>query len=132
LTNGALEIRKSSYCFSGQWLGKELCFNIILDKEDFKMTITKAKVVDDIISELDYPKKKSVDTLELLLEIVKRTLENGEDVLISGFGKFCVKNKKARRGRNPATGDEMILDGRNVIVFKCSHLLRKKINASNR
>ncbi|MBU4055116.1 MAG: integration host factor subunit alpha, partial [Proteobacteria bacterium] len=85
------------------------------------MTITKAKVVDNIMSELDYPKKKSVDTLELLLEIIKRTLEDEEDVLISGFGKFCVKNKKARRGRNPATGDEMILDQRKVIVFKCSH-----------
>jgi integration host factor subunit alpha len=95
------------------------------------MTITKAKVVDHIMNELDYAKKKSVDTLELLLEIIKRTLEDGEDVLISGFGKFCVKNKKARRGRNPATGDEMLLDQRKVVVFKCSHLLREKINGED-
>jgi integration host factor subunit alpha len=92
------------------------------------MTVTKAKVVDDMMRELDYPKKKSVDTLELLLEIIKRTLEDGEDVLISGFGKFRVKSKKARRGRNPATGNEMLLDRRKVVVFKCSHLLREKIN----
>jgi len=103
-------------------------FKLYTGKKDFNMTITKAKVVDNIMSELDYPKKKSVDTLELLLEIIKRTLEDEEDVLISGFGKFCVKNKKARRGRNPATGDEMILDQRKVIVFKCSHLLREQIN----
>ncbi|MGD8762596.1 MAG: HU family DNA-binding protein, partial [Desulfobacteraceae bacterium] len=55
-------------------------------------------------------------------------LEKGEDVLISGFGKFCVKEKKERRGRNPATGNDMILDGRRVVTFRCSHLLRAKIN----
>ena len=92
------------------------------------MTITKAKIIEDIMSELEYSKKKGVETLELLLEIIKRRLEDGEDVLISGFGKFCVKNKKARRGRNPATGDEMVLERRKVVVFKCSHLLREKIN----
>jgi integration host factor subunit alpha len=63
-----------------------------------------------------------------LLEIIKGTLEKSEDVLISGFGKFCVKNKKQRRGRNPATGDDLLLRERRVVTFKCSGKLRKKIN----
>lgn len=66
--------------------------------------------------------------LETLLELIKGTLEKGEDVLISGFGKFCVKAKNQRRGRNPATGADMILDQRRVVTFRCSHLLREKIN----
>jgi integration host factor subunit alpha len=63
-----------------------------------------------------------------LLELIKSNLEKGQDVLISGFGKFCVKEKTERRGRNPATGDDMILDKRRVVTFRCSHLLRDKIN----
>jgi integration host factor subunit alpha len=63
-----------------------------------------------------------------LLEIIKGTLEKSEDVLISGFGKFCVKNKKQRRGRNPATGDDLLLRERRVVTFKCSGKLRKKLN----
>ncbi len=74
------------------------------------------------------PKKNSVETVELLLEMIKDTLENGEDVLISGFGKFCVKNKKERRGRNPATGSDLILRERKVVTFKCSGRFRDKIN----
>jgi integration host factor subunit alpha len=66
--------------------------------------------------------------LETLLELIKSNLEKGEDVLISGFGKFCVKAKNQRRGRNPATGADMILDQRRVVTFRCSHLLREKIN----
>jgi len=67
--------------------------------------------------------------LETLLELIKSNLEKGEDVLISGFGKFCVKEKNERRGRNPATGNDMLLDSRRVVTFRCSHLLRDKINA---
>ena len=92
------------------------------------MTLTKAKIVENIMTELELSKKQGVELLELLLEIIKTELEKGEDLLISGFGKFCVKDKKSRRGRNPATGEEMILDQRKVVVFKCSHLLREKIN----
>lgn len=66
--------------------------------------------------------------LEILLELIKKNLERGEDVLISGFGKFCVKEKNERRGRNPATGADMTLDKRRVVTFRCSHLLRDKIN----
>ena len=92
------------------------------------MTLTKAKIIDVIHNQLGYPKNKSAELLEILLEIMKGTLEKGEDVLISGFGKFCVKDKQERRGRNPATGSDMILDKRRVITFRCSHLLRSKIS----
>lgn len=93
------------------------------------MTLTKAMIVDAIHEQLGYPKNKSAEMLETLLELMKDTLEKGEDVLISGFGKFCVKAKNQRRGRNPATGADMILDQRRVVTFRCSHLLREKINS---
>jgi integration host factor subunit alpha len=92
------------------------------------MTLTKANIVDAIHNDLGFPKNQSAELIEILLEQIKSTLENGEDVLISGFGKFCVKNKKERRGRNPATGDDMMLSQRQVVTFRCSHLLREKIN----
>ncbi|MFC1887125.1 HU family DNA-binding protein [Thermodesulfobacteriota bacterium] len=63
---------------------------------------------------------------------MKKSLESGDDSLISGFGKFCVKNKGKRRGRNPATGDDMMLRPRKVVTFKCSGRLRKKINGKAR
>ena len=85
-------------------------------------------IVDGIHEQLGYPKNKSAEMLETLLELIKGNLEKGEDVLISGFGKFCVKQKKERRGRNPATGDDMMLEQRRVVTFRCSHLLREKIN----
>ena len=93
------------------------------------MTLTKANIVDAIHDELGFPKNRSAELIEILLEQIKSTLENGQDVLISGFGKFCVKGKKARRGRNPATGDDMMLTQRRVVTFRCSHLLREKINS---
>ena len=93
------------------------------------MTLTKANIVDAIHDELGFPKNRSAELIEILLEQIKNNLENGEDVLISGFGKFCVKEKKARRGRNPATGDDMMLTQRRVVTFRCSHLLREKINS---
>jgi len=92
------------------------------------MTLTKSMIVDRINEQLGYPKNKSAEILETLLELIKGNLEKGEDVLVSGFGKFCVKEKNERRGRNPATGNDMILDKRRVVTFRCSHLLRDKIN----
>ena len=91
------------------------------------MALTKSDIVTKV-HELGFTKKKSVDTIESLLEIIKGTLENGDDVLVSGFGKFCVKEKKERRGRNPATGSDLILRARKVVTFKCSGKLRNKIN----
>ena len=91
------------------------------------MALTKNKIVEQV-NELGFTKKKSVDIVESLLEIIKRSLENGEDVLVSGFGKFCIKDKSTRRGRNPATGDDLLLDARRVVTIKCSGKLRDRIN----
>ena len=74
------------------------------------MTLTKAHVVQAFAEQNGYPNKQSFNTVKTLLEIIKKTLESGEDVMISGFGKFCVKEKKQRRGRNPATGEDMMLE----------------------
>ncbi len=92
------------------------------------MPFTKAHIVNSIHSQLNLPKNRSIQVIESLLEIIKRTLANGEDVLISGFGKFCVNEKKERRGRNPQTGKDMTLRSRRVITFKCSGVLRDRIN----
>lgn len=92
------------------------------------MTLTKAQIVDAIPDAVGFPRTRSAEIVENLLEIVKRSLGKGEDVLISGFGKFCVRDKGARRGRNPATGEGMLLDERRVVVFRCSKILREKVN----
>jgi integration host factor subunit alpha len=92
------------------------------------MTLTKAKIVEAVAEQTGYPKNQSINTIETLLEIMKRALESGEDVLVSGFGKFCVKTKHERRGRNPATGEDMMLEPRMVVTFRCSRQLRDKIN----
>ena len=92
------------------------------------MTVTKSDVVNAIHNNLGLPKAQSAKVVESLLEIVKQTLANGEDVLISGFGRFCVKNKQERKGRNPQTGKDMMLGSRKVVTFKCSGVLRDRIN----
>jgi integration host factor subunit alpha len=92
------------------------------------MTLTKDHIVNSMHEQLDLPKTKSTELFESVLEIIKSTLKNGEDVLISGFGKFYVLDKKKRKGRNPQTGEDMILDQRRVVVFKCSGRLREKMN----
>ena len=91
------------------------------------MTITKSDIVEKV-HEIGLTKRVASDAVESILEIMKRTLEDEEDVLISGFGKFCVRNKAPRRGRNPATGEDMELWGRRVVTFKCSGKLRDRIN----
>ena len=94
------------------------------------MALTKYGIVEQLQIELGFPKKESVDTVESLLEIIKSTLVSGEDVLVSGFGKFCVKDKKERKGRNPATGEDAILPARRVVTFRCSRTLRSKVNGT--
>ena len=92
------------------------------------MSITKVHLADSIHDKLRLPKNQSVQVLESIIEIIKKTLENGEDVLISGFGKFSVKDKKKRRGRNPQTGEDLMLGSRRVVGFKCSDKLRERMN----
>jgi integration host factor subunit alpha len=92
------------------------------------MTLTKADLIETVQSKIGLTKNQSSDIVESLLEIIKQTLEGEEDVLISGFGKFCVKDKRSRRGRNPATGADMTLWGRRVVTFKCSGKLRERVN----
>ena len=92
------------------------------------MTLTKAQLAEMISENNGFTRNKSVDVVETLIEIIKRTLESGEDVLVSGFGKFCIKDKRQRKGRNPSTGEDLMLDSRKVVTFKCSGKLREAIN----
>ncbi len=92
------------------------------------MTLTKAHIAKTIHNRLGFTNAHSAHLVDSLLETIKGTLENGEDVLISGFGKFCVKEKGKRRGRNPQTGEDLMLDARRVVIFRCSGVLRDKIN----
>ena len=91
------------------------------------MTLTKADLVEKI-SENGLSRKEASDVVEALLDLMKKSLESGEDVLISGFGKFNVKEKRGRRGRNPATGKDLYLDARRVVTFQCSGVLRDRLN----
>ncbi len=96
------------------------------------MTLTKDSIIDSIYKNTDLMKSEAAQTFQSLIEIMKQSLESGEDILISGFGKFCVKEKKARKGRNPATADDMILDARRVVTFKWSGKLREKLNTKKK
>lgn len=92
------------------------------------MALTKHTIVESVAEKLDLKPLQAKGIIEELLEIMKSTLAAEEDIMISGFGKFQVKKKSPRKGRNPATSKEMILDGRRVVVFKCSGKLRDRIN----
>lgn len=95
------------------------------------MTVTKADLVNKVHSaNQELTKTKAHKAVETILEIIKSSLENGEDVLLSGFGKFNVKSKSSRRGRNPKTGETMILDARRVVTFKPSARFRQKVNGN--
>jgi integration host factor subunit alpha len=91
-------------------------------------TLTKAHIVEAVVETNGYIQKKAFETIDIMLELIKHSLETGGDVMISGFGKFCVKNKKKRRGRNPATGKDMIIGRLKAVTFQCSGILREKIN----
>ena len=93
------------------------------------MALTKAGISDIVATKNGWSRNESSKHVELLLEIIKSTLASGEDLLISGFGKFSVKKKRERKGRNPAMDDVMILPARRVVTFKCSGRLRGRINS---
>ena len=92
------------------------------------MTIKKAHIIENIKNSNGVTRKKSAETLEVLIKIIKDTLASGEDIMISGFGKFYVQEKQERRGRNPSTGAELMLKPRKVVRFRCSGNLRDRIN----
>ena len=96
------------------------------------MALTKNNIVEQIQTGCGFSRNKSVEITESLLELIKASLESGDDVLVSGFGKFCVKDKKERKGRNPATGEDAIILARRVVTFKWSGKLRDKVNGSNK
>ena len=91
-------------------------------------SLTKEKIINDVYHQVGLSKTQSRTVVERLFEITKNTLARGEDLLVSGFGKFVVREKKARRGRNPQTTEDLHLRARRVVVFKTSGVLRKKIN----
>lgn len=93
------------------------------------MALTKTIIAEKIQDNLDLPRTDTYEIMEKFLEIIKETIEKGEDIMISGFGKFCVSEKQARKGRNPATDQEMTLPARRVVTFKCSGKLRDLINS---
>lgn len=96
------------------------------------MALTKTIITEKIQNELELSRTVAYDVMEEFLEIIKETIAGGEDIMISGFGKFCVNEKKARKGRNPATDEEMTLSARRVVTFKCSGKLRDLINSNAR
>ncbi len=93
------------------------------------MALKQSDIIKQISHSLDLSKSDAKKIMEALLEAMKSTLASGEDILISGFGKFQVNDKAPRKGRNPATGEDMTLDKRRVVTFKCSGKLRDQINA---
>ena len=92
------------------------------------MTLTKAHIVENLFAKNLFTKGESAQIIETLFELIKQSLERGDDVLISGFGKFSVKEKQQRMGRNPQTGESMPLPPRTVVTFKCSGILKEKMN----
>jgi integration host factor subunit alpha len=92
------------------------------------MTLTKETMINNIYNEVGLSRTKSRSVAESLFEIMKNSLVKADDVLISGFGKFLVRGKKERRGRNPQTSQDLQLRARKVVVFKPSSVIRKNIN----
>jgi len=93
------------------------------------MTLRKAQIVDEVHRYMFWGSRKKIfDVVETILESTKSILASGGEILISGFGKFCVKDKRELRGRNSATGEDMILAPRRVVTFKCSRQLRDRVN----
>lgn len=101
-------------------------------RRDLNMSLTKEKIINDVYDQVGLSKGQSRSVVETLFEITKQILQKGENLLISGFGKFVVKQKAARRGRNPQTTENLHLRARRVVVFKISGVLRKKINESTK
>ena len=92
------------------------------------MTLVKDDLIQSLYDQCGISKQKSKVLVETIFELIKKALESGDDVLVSGFGKFCERKKAPRKGRNPATGEDLSLDARTVVTFKCSGILKGRIN----
>jgi len=123
-----LDTRVSKSIFFSKNLGLRWFSPCGRNEEDHTVALTKEKIIDTIYHQVGLSKSQSRAVAEGLLELIKRTLEGGDNHLISGFGKFVVKEKSARRGRNPQTTEDLQLRARRVVVFKTSGVLRDKIN----
>lgn len=93
-----------------------------------KVTLTKADLVEKVFEKVGLSKREATDVVELLFNSIKDTLRKGDKVKVSGFGNFLVRHKKARVGRNPQTGDEMMISARSVLTFKPSQVLKAMLN----
>lgn len=91
--------------------------------------MTKADIVETVYEKVGFSRKESAELVDLVFDLMKETLENGNKIKISGFGNFVVRNKRSRKGRNPQTGQEIQITARRVLTFKPSQVLRKAINA---
>jgi integration host factor subunit alpha len=90
--------------------------------------MTKADLVENVYVKTGFSKKESADIVEMVFDLIKETLENGEKIKIAGFGNFVVKDKSTRRGRNPQTGEEIKISSRRILTFKPSQVLKGSIN----
>jgi integration host factor subunit alpha len=90
--------------------------------------MTKADIVERIYEKVGFSKKESAELVELVFDLIKNTLESGDKIKIAGFGNFVVKEKADRRGRNPQTGDEIVISARKILTFKPSQVLKASIN----
>jgi integration host factor subunit alpha len=94
--------------------------------------LTKAQLVESVFAKNLFTRTESTQIIETLFELMKQSLEEGDDLLITGFGRFCVREKQQRRGRNPQTGEPVVLAPHKVVTFKCSGVLREKMNRAGK
>jgi integration host factor subunit alpha len=95
------------------------------------MAMTKAELVSRVSEKCSFSRQEAVQLVDQVFQILKENLEKGEKVKISGFGNFMTREKRARKGRNPQTGEELMISGRRVLTFKPSAMLRKVVNQGN-
>ena len=94
------------------------------------MTLVKEDLIESLYNQAEISKQQSKALVDNIFELIKKSLESGDDILVSGFGKFSVKTKAPRRGRNPSTGEDLTLNARRVVMFRGSPVLRDKINGA--
>jgi integration host factor subunit alpha len=101
-----------------------------LSKTAGKLSMTKADLIELVYEQIGLSKRNSADLVETFFDIIKETLEQGENLKLSGFGSFNIRDKRARRGRNPQTGEEITITPRRVLTFKSGNVFRDQLNPS--